>query len=143
MTDDATLAGRGWFLTLMVILFLLRALSDFTKPLEFVYPTPTSGIVEFGHKFHNAWHTAILGAMFGVLRVLLLWFIEPARVGAADRDHIRVLRPFQRRSVQSQPQRGPVFDRVHRDLARGGAYWIDRDGDLSCLPSRAAELKRD
>ena len=70
MANDATRAERGRFLTLMTILFLLLAVSDFTKPLEFVRPTTTSGIVEFGHRFRSVWHTAILGAMFGVLFVV-------------------------------------------------------------------------
>lgn len=70
MVNHTASAARGWFLTVMAMLFLLLAISDFTKPLEFVYPTLTSGIVEFGHRFRSVWHTAILGAMFGVLFVV-------------------------------------------------------------------------
>ena len=67
MTNHTASGARGWFLSVMTVLFLLLAISDFTKPLEFVYPTATSGIVEFGHKFRSVWNTAILGVMFGFL----------------------------------------------------------------------------
>lgn len=70
MTNHIDSAERGWFLSVMAVLFLLLAISDFTKPLEFVFPTATSGIVEFGHKFRSVWHTAILGAIFGALFVI-------------------------------------------------------------------------
>ena len=37
-------AGRGWFLTVMTVLFLLLALSDFTKALQFVNDPAVGGL---------------------------------------------------------------------------------------------------
>src|SRR5215470_3320245 len=80
MANDSVRAERGWFLTVMAALYALLAISDFTKPLEFVYETPTSGIVEFGHRFHSVSNSAILGVIFGVLFLIYAYGLWNLRV---------------------------------------------------------------
>ena len=64
-------AGRGWFLTVMTVLFLLLALSDFTKALQFANDPAVGGLVVLGHKFRGVAHNLVLGPLFGI--VLLLY----------------------------------------------------------------------
>ena len=60
-------ARRGWFLTAMTVLFLLLALSDFTKPLQFARNPTHLGMVVLGHRFHGIAHNLVLGPLFGVV----------------------------------------------------------------------------
>ena len=57
---------RGIFLTVMTVLFLMLALSDFTKPLQAAH-NPQMGLVIFGHKVHGGWRNLILGPLFGAV----------------------------------------------------------------------------
>ena len=41
-------ARRGWFLTVITLLFVLLALSDFTKALQFAHDPTVGGLVVFG-----------------------------------------------------------------------------------------------
>ncbi len=61
----------GWFLTTMTVLFVVLALSDFTKALQFANNPAVGGLVIFGHKFHGVAHNLMLGPLFGV--VLLIY----------------------------------------------------------------------
>jgi len=61
----------GWFLTTMTVLFVVLALSDFTKALQFANNPAVGGLVIFGHKFHGVGHNLMLGPLFGV--VLLIY----------------------------------------------------------------------
>jgi len=67
MAEAEVSTSRGWFLTVMAVLFVLLAISDFAKPIQFGPPNPEAGIVEFGHKFHGIMPNLILGVMFGIL----------------------------------------------------------------------------
>jgi hypothetical protein len=55
----------------MTVLFLVLALSDFTKALQFAGNPAVGGLVVFGHKFHGVAHNLVLGPLFGI--VLLIY----------------------------------------------------------------------
>jgi len=71
MANKTARAPRGIFLTVMTALFLLLALSDFTKALQFANNPAVGGLVVFGHKFQGVAHNLIVGPLFGI--VLLLY----------------------------------------------------------------------
>jgi hypothetical protein len=58
---------RGAFLSVMTVLFVLLAISDFAKPLPSAHSAAAGGIVEFGHRFYGIWPNVLLGALFGIL----------------------------------------------------------------------------
>ena len=64
---DKSAARRGWFLTVMTVLFVVLALSDFTKALQFARNPALLGMVVFGHRFHGIAHNLILGPLFGAV----------------------------------------------------------------------------
>ena len=66
MANQNSGARRGWFLTVMTVLFVLLAISDFAKPLPSGH-NAAGGIVEFGHRFHGIVPNVILGTLFGIL----------------------------------------------------------------------------
>jgi len=66
-TSDSARAPRGWFLTVMTILFVVLAFSDFTKALQFARNPVVGGLVVFGHKFHGVAHNLVLGPLFGIV----------------------------------------------------------------------------
>src|SRR5208337_769525 len=70
-TSDSARAPLGWFLTVMTVLFVVLALSDFTKALQFANNPAVGGLVVFGHKFQGVAHNLIVGPLFGI--VLLLY----------------------------------------------------------------------
>jgi ABC-type phosphate transport system permease subunit len=69
-TSDSARAPLGLFLTVMTVLFVVLALSDFTKALQFLN-NPALSLVVFGHKFHGVANNLVLGPLFGV--VLLIY----------------------------------------------------------------------
>ena len=58
---------RGWFLTVITVLFVILAISDFTKAIQFAHNPAIGGLVVFGHKFHGVGHNLILGPIFGIV----------------------------------------------------------------------------
>ena len=56
---------------MITVLFLLLALSDFTKALQFANDPAVGGLVILGHKFRGVAHNLVLGPLFGI--VLLLY----------------------------------------------------------------------
>jgi hypothetical protein len=66
-TPQSTPAPRGTFLTVMTILFVILAISDFTKALQFAGNPAVGGLVIFGHKFHGVAHNLIVGPLFGIV----------------------------------------------------------------------------
>jgi len=60
-------ARRGWFLSVITVLFVLLALSDFTKPIQFARNPAVGGLVIFGHKFQTVLALYFLGPIFGVI----------------------------------------------------------------------------
>jgi hypothetical protein len=67
MADQTSQPTRGAFLTVMTVLFVLLALSDFTKAFQFAHNPAVGGLVVFGHKFHGVGHNLILGPLFGIV----------------------------------------------------------------------------
>jgi hypothetical protein len=66
---------RGWFLTVMTVLFVVLAASDFTKALQFAGNPAVGGLVVFGHKFHGVAHNLILGPLFGIVFIIYAYGI--------------------------------------------------------------------
>jgi hypothetical protein len=62
--------GRGWFLTLMTILFVVLAFSDFTKAIQFHNAPERGGLVLLGHKLQGVGPNAIAGPLFGIFLLL-------------------------------------------------------------------------
>jgi hypothetical protein len=60
-------SARGWFLTVMTVLFVVLALSDFTKALQFANDPAVGGLVILGHKFRGVAHNLMLGPLFGLI----------------------------------------------------------------------------
>ena len=67
MANQDSRAPRGWFLTLMTVLFVLLAISDFTKAIQFAHDPAVGGLVILGHKFHGVSHNLVLGPLFGLI----------------------------------------------------------------------------
>ncbi|HYK63989.1 MAG TPA: hypothetical protein VEY94_03510 [Patescibacteria group bacterium] len=67
MANQDSRAPRGWFLTLMTVLFVLLAISDFTKAIQFAHDPAVGGLVILGHKFHGVAHNLVLGPLFGLI----------------------------------------------------------------------------
>ena len=64
---DSARAPLGLFLTVMTVLFVVLALSDFTKALQFANNPTVGGLVVFGHKFHGVANNLVLGPLFGIV----------------------------------------------------------------------------
>ena len=58
---------RGPFLTVMMVLFALLTLSDFTKPLQHLRQPGHLGIVIMGVRFESFWSNLILGPLLGLV----------------------------------------------------------------------------
>jgi hypothetical protein len=57
---------RGMFLTVMAILFVVLAISDFTKAIQHANDPAVGGLVIFGHKFTSTFATLTLGPLVGI-----------------------------------------------------------------------------
>ena len=57
---------RGLFLTIMAVLLVILALSDFTKTLQHMR-NPGLGIVVLGHRFTRIRANVLIGSMFGLM----------------------------------------------------------------------------
>ena len=51
----------------MTVLFVLLAISDFTKAIQFAHDPAVGGLVMLGHKFHGVGHNLVLGPLFGLI----------------------------------------------------------------------------
>jgi hypothetical protein len=68
---DSPSPSRGWFLTVMTVLFVVLAISDFTKALQYANNPAVGGLVILGHKFQGVGKNLVLGPLFGI--VLLIY----------------------------------------------------------------------
>ncbi len=81
MANEAPQAARvprGWFLTVMAILFVVLAISDCTKALQFAR-SPALGLVVFGHRFHGVAINLVLGPLFGIVLLIYahgIWYLR-------------------------------------------------------------------
>jgi len=58
---------RGPFLTVMVALFAVLTVSDFTKPIQYLHNPKALGIVIFGVRFHGVFSNLIFGPAMGIV----------------------------------------------------------------------------
>lgn len=65
-SGSASNRRRGIFLSVMAVLFVVLAISDFTKVLQHAGNPAVGGIVILGHKFTRAIATLTLGPLFGL-----------------------------------------------------------------------------
>jgi hypothetical protein len=70
MANETAHPQRGTFLTVMAILFVVLALSDFTKALQFANDPVVGGLVIFGHKLRGVAHNLVVGPLFGVFLLI-------------------------------------------------------------------------
>jgi len=63
----------------MALLFVLLALSDFTKALQFANDPAVGGLVILGHKFQGVTHNLILGPLFGIFLLIYVFGIWKLR----------------------------------------------------------------
>lgn len=67
MANQDSGASRGWFLSVITVLFVLLAISDFTKAIQFANNPAVGGLVVLGHKFQGIAHNLVLGPIFGLV----------------------------------------------------------------------------
>ena len=68
MSSVETSGKRGAFLTIMAILLVVLAISDFTKVLQH-HNNPQMGLVILGYKFRGGFSNLTLGWLFGLFLV--------------------------------------------------------------------------
>ena len=66
-TTESGVASRGVFLTIITVLFVLLALSDFTKFFQFARHPEVGGLVILGHKFQSIGKNLVLGWIVGAV----------------------------------------------------------------------------
>jgi hypothetical protein len=66
-TADSGGASRGVFLTIITVLFVLLAISDFTKFFQYANKPEIGGLVILGHKFQGVGNNLVLGWIFGAV----------------------------------------------------------------------------
>src|SRR5689334_10570298 len=65
-TSGTASSQRGTFLTVMAVLFVVLAISDFTKALQHANDPAVGGLVILGHKFTRTSANLVLGPLFGL-----------------------------------------------------------------------------
>ena len=129
----------------MTVLFVLLALSDFTKALQFAARSRPSAASSSSVTSSTASrHNLILGPLFGIVFLtyayglwnLRAWTLPLAIVYAFYVPYNLVLFWYRQAA-------GTAADSVHRDLSRDRADRFGRHRNLSRLQSRAPELKVD
>jgi hypothetical protein len=71
--------SRGTFLTVMAVLFVVLALSDFTKALQYANNPAVGGLVVVGHKFEGVAINLVLGPLFGMVLLIYAYGIWKMR----------------------------------------------------------------
>ncbi|MDO8432844.1 MAG: hypothetical protein Q7S58_10605 [Candidatus Binatus sp.] len=73
-------AVRGWFLTVMAVLFVVLAVSNFTKAIQYKNNPAVGGLVVFGYKLQGVGINAVAGPLFGLILLAYafgLWRMRP------------------------------------------------------------------
>ncbi len=65
-TAESGVASRGVFLTIITALFVVLAISDFTKGFQYANDPAVGGLVILGHKFQGVGINLVLGPIFGI-----------------------------------------------------------------------------
>ena len=130
--------SRGAALTIFALLFVLLAISDFSKPLS---QSPGVGFVFLGTRLTGTGN-AIMGPLFGFLLLIYAYGIWTMRryalpvayiyTGVGSREHGSV--------YHEAPQRAAAFDRRCDCLDRNRHWHSARDGDHSVAPSSRSDL---
>ena len=71
--------SRGTFLTVMAVLFVVLAISDFTKALQYANNPAVGGLVVVGHKFEGVAINLVLGPLFGMVLLIYAYGIWKMR----------------------------------------------------------------
>ena len=71
--------SRGTFLTVIAVLFVVLAISDFTKALQYANNPAVGGLVVFGHKFEGIAINLVLGPLFGMVLLIYAYGIWKMR----------------------------------------------------------------
>jgi hypothetical protein len=71
--------SRGTFLTVMAVLFVVLAISDFTKALQYANNPAVGGLVVVGHKFEGVAINLLLGPLFGMVLLIYAYGIWKMR----------------------------------------------------------------
>ena len=71
--------SRGTFLTVMAVLFVVLAFSDFTKPLQYMNDPAVGGLVILGHKFQGVAKNLLLGPIVGIFLLIYAYGIWKMR----------------------------------------------------------------
>lgn len=71
--------SRGTFLTVIAVLFVVLALSDFTKALQYANNPAVGGLVVVGHKFEGVAINLLLGPLFGMVLLIYAYGIWKMR----------------------------------------------------------------
>src|SRR5258706_8016255 len=67
---EPSVESRGTFLTVMAVLFVVLAISDFTKALQYADDPSVGGLVVLGHKFQGVAKNLILGPILGIFLLI-------------------------------------------------------------------------
>src|SRR5258708_20269822 len=76
---DRRTESRGPFLTVMAVLFVVLAISDFTKALQYANNPAVGGLVVVGHKFEGVAINLLLGPLFGMVLLIYAYGIWKMR----------------------------------------------------------------
>ena len=68
--EERSTESRGTFLTVMTVLFVVLAISDFTKPLQYINDPAVGGLVILGHKFEGVAKNLMLGPIVGIFLLI-------------------------------------------------------------------------
>jgi len=71
--------SRGTFLTVMAVLFVVLAISDFTKAPQYANNPAVGGLVVVGHKFEGVAINLVLGPLFGMVLLIYAYGIWKMR----------------------------------------------------------------
>jgi len=114
-----------WFMRVMALLFVLMALSDFTKPFQHRNHPSHLGLVIFGHRLASFGANAIGGPIFGILLAIYahgLWWqrrwLKPLSVAYAFYVPVNLTLFW---SLHANPQPTVRFILIYLFFALGGS----------------------
>jgi hypothetical protein len=64
---------RPFFASAMAVLFVILAVSDFTKPLQYANNPDRGGLVILGHRILGVLPNAVAGTLFGLFLLTYAW----------------------------------------------------------------------
>ncbi len=76
---EPSVEPRGTFLTVMAVLFVVLAISDFTKALQYANNPAVGGLVILGHKFEGVGKNLVLGPIVGIVLLTYVYGIWKMR----------------------------------------------------------------